>query len=550
MPSTNLGEPPLVLDGSGSAVLAPANRVRDPTVNRRFEILVVAGILLALLMGALDQFVVLTALPKILGEFGQPNSGTFVVTAYIITSTLAIPIFGKLSDLWSRRNVFLGGLVVFVAGSMLAGLSQSLPELIAFRAVQGFGSGGFFPVGIAIVAVSFPPETRARITGLLSGVFGIATVAGPLLGSAIVDRTTWRWVFYVNLPIGIVGAAVILFALGPLRPAIRRSFDVVGTGLLAGWVGALEYALIQVSDAGWAWTDPRVLGLLGISAAVAAVFVYWEVARAREPLVPLRLLAKRVVGVSGGTTFLVGCVFFPLATFVSLVVGLALTPPGASSADIVRDVLYALVLPIVAGAAIGGQLLPRISYRTQVVAGLAISIVGLSLLRMISAMTPTWTLALGFLPVGGVVLPLIPIGFGIGLTFPVFLLAVQNEVESKDVGEASGLVQFLQSLGGSIGLSVLASYAAARFSALDPSPTPACASPTPPLPECLPYLQGFASAQVAAYDSVFTVMLIVLVTALLVALLYQGRLIRGAPRPTSTTAPSPSGTLEAASGDP
>ncbi len=494
----------------------------------RFEIFVVLGILLALLMGALDQFVVLTALPKILEEFGQPNSGTFVVTAFIITSTLGIPIFGKLSDLWSRRNVFLGGLAIFVVGSMLAGLSQTLPELIAFRAVQGFGSGGFFPVGIAIVAVSFPPKTRARITGALSGVFGIATVAGPLFGAWIVGATTWRWVFYVNLPIGIVGGALIIATLGPLRPAIVRRFDLVGAGLLAGWVGALEFALIQVTDSGWSWTDPRVLGLLGTSAIVAAVFVYWEVYRAREPLLPLRLLRDRVVGVSGATTFLVGCVFFPLATFISLVVGFALTPPGASAADTVRDVLYALIIPLVFGAAIGGQLLPVVSYRTQVVLGLVIAAVGLFGLRMISATTPTWVFY-GLLPVGGVILPLIPLGFGVGLTFPVFLLAVQNEVQSKDVGEASGLVQFLQSLGGSVGLSVLASYAAARYSALSPAPMPACYAPNPSPAVCSPYFGALAEAQVSAYDSVFTTMLVIVGAAILIALLFRGRLIRGAP---------------------
>ena len=495
----------------------------------RIRPLIVIAILLALLMGALDQFVVLTALPSILKEFGQPNSGTTVVTTYIITSTVAIPIFGKLSDLWSRRNVFLGGLVIFVVGSALAGLSQSLPELIVFRAVQGFGSGGFFPVGIAIVGVTFPPAARARITGLLSGVFGIATVAGPLIGSWIVDATTWRWVFYVNLPVGILGAVLLMLSLGPLRPEVKRRFDAVGAGLLVGWVGALEYALIQVSDSGWAWTDPRVLGLLAVAAIVGVVFVLWELRDRIEPLVPLRLLKQRIVAVSGTTTFLVGAVFFPLATFISLIVGIALTPPGSSSADTVRDVLYALVLPLVVGAALGGQLLTRISYRVQTVAGLAIAIVGMAFLRELTVATPVWTLEFGFLPVGGVVLPLIPLGFGVGLTFPVFLLAVQNEVAPKDLGEASGLVQFLQSLGGSIGLSVLASYATSRFDQLDPLPNPVCNTPAGASQSvCLPYLQGLAAADVSAYDAAFTVMLGILVAALVVALFYRGQFLRHA----------------------
>jgi EmrB/QacA subfamily drug resistance transporter len=508
---------------AADAVPSPADLLRD----RRTELLVVVGILLALLMGALDQFVVLTALHAIVTDFGQPNSGTTVVSTYIITSTVAIPIFGKLSDLWSRRNVFLGGLAIFIVGSALAGVSQSLPELIAFRAVQGFGSGGFFPVGIAIVAVSFPPAERARITGLLSGVFGIATVAGPLLGSAILSVTTWRWVFYVNLPVGILGAVLLLTSLGPLQPTVRRKFDTVGAALLVAWVGALEYALIQITDSVWTWTSPQVLALLTAAVIVAVAFCLWELRDRLEPLVPLRLFRQRVVAVSGSTTFLVGAVFFPLATLISLVVGSALTPPGANATDTVRDVLYALVLPLVVGAALGGQLLTRISYRTQTVVGLLISIVGMLFLRQISGSTPIWQFAFGFLPVGGVILPLIPLGFGVGLTFPVFVLAVQNEVAAKDFGEASGLVQFLQSLGGSIGLSVLGSYATTRFNQLDPSPSPICTIPASPPPTvCVPYLQGFVGATIQAYDSAFTIMLGLLVAAVVVALFYRGRFLR------------------------
>jgi EmrB/QacA subfamily drug resistance transporter len=496
--------------------LVEAESPSDVLRARGREVLAVFGILLALLMGALDQFVVLTALPNILRQFGEVNSGTTVVTAYIITSTIAIPLFGKLSDLWSRRNVFLSALVVFIVGSLLAGLSQNLTELIVFRAVQGFGSGGFFPVGIAIVAVTFAPADRARITGLLSGVFGIATVAGPLIGSTILTYASWRWVFYVNLPIGILGGLILLLSLGPLSPTVRRRFDTAGAALLVGWVGCLEYALVQVADSGWAWTDPRVLGLLGAAVGVFVVFVFWELRRAPEPLVPLRLLSKRIVSVSGTTTFLVGAVFFPLATFLSLVVGVALTPAGVSPADAVRDVLYALVLPLVLGAALGGQLLTRISYRVQVSVGVAIAVAGILVLRETTASTPAWTLAYGFLPVGGIILPLIPLGFGIGLTFPVFLLAVQNEVESKDVGEASGLVQFLQSLGGSIGLSVLASYVASQVGGQLPTP----------------------GVVVGAYDHAFTVMAVLLGVAFVAGLFYRGQFLRQA-QGTETTGPIP-----------
>ncbi len=491
--------------------------------SRRFEFLVVLGILLALLMGALDNFVVVTALPKILGDFQQLNSGTFVVSGYVIGSAAGIPIFSKLSDLNSRRNVFLGGLAIFIGGSILAGLSQNLSELIAFRTLQGFGSGDFFPVGIAIVAVSFPPATRARIIGLLSGVFGIAVVAGPLLGSAIVDHTSWRWVFYVNIPVGLIGFGVIASTLPALRPANPRPFDALGAGLLVAWVAALMFPLYQVSGNGWSWVDLRVEALLASATILAVLFVLWEL-RASEPLVPLRLFTHRVLSAGGTTTFLIGMVFFPLATFLSLVVGVVLAQGAANAADIVRDVLYALVIPLVFGAVVGGQLRPRLSYRVVVVMGLLIASVGLIGLTGLTPSTPTWQFAFGILPVGGIILPLIPLGFGVGMTFPVFLLAAQNEVPTGDVGEAGGLIQFLQTLGGAIGLSVLASFQLARLNVIDPTPNSTCSSPTPALPACLPYLTSLKSSLIISYVQTFEVLLGLLFIALLISLFLKGRL--------------------------
>jgi MFS family permease len=508
----------------------------------QFELAIIVGILLALLMGALDQFVALTALPTILAQFHTPTSGTFVISAYVIASTTSIPIFAKLSDLWSRRNVFLGGLVIFIIGSILSGLSQDLPELIAFRAVQGFGSGGFFPVGIAIVAVVFPPTTRARIIGALSGVFGIAVVAGPLVGSTILTYTTWRWVFYVNIPFGVLGFILVAATLGPLRPTVVRAFDVVGALLLAGWVGAVMFPLYQIADSGWTWTQPRTLGLLGVGGALIVAFILWEL-RAKNPLVPLRLLSNRVMSAGGGATYFIGMVFFPVATFLSLVVGVALVPAGSSSADTVRDILYFLVLPLVVGAALGGQLLTRFAYRTVAATGVLIAIFGLAGLTQISSTTPLWVFRFGFLPVGGVVLPLIPMGFGIGLTFPVFLLAAQNQVGTLDVGEAGGLIQFLQSLGGAVGLSVLASYQLTQFSALDPSPSAACSTASPPLPLCGPYLDKFSGALITSYDQTFTIMLGLLIVAFLFVLFLVGRLPAGAsmmpPSPVAEVRPPP-----------
>ncbi|MDA4121963.1 MAG: MFS transporter [Thaumarchaeota archaeon] len=512
--------------GTPEAVTNPS----APTLTARREALIIVGILLGLLMGALDNFVALTALPTILGQFGALNSGTFVISAYVIASTASIPIFSKLSDLWSRRNVFLGALAVFMVGSVLSGVSQNLNELIVFRAIQGLGSGGFFPIGIAIAAVVFPPKTRARVIGALSGVFGIAVVAGPLIGSTIIQYTTWRWVFYVNIPVGIVGFAIVLATLGPLRPEKVRKFDIPGAALLVGWVGAYMFPLYQIADAGWAWTDARSLGLFGLGTVLVVAFVLWEL-RAENPLVPLRLFTRRVIWAGGGSTYFIGMVFYPVATFLSLVVGVVLAP-GAGSAGTVRDILYFLVIPLVVGAALGGNLLTRLSYRTVAVVGIVIAVVSMAGLTGLSVTTPLWTFAFSVIPTGGVVLPLIPLGFGIGLTFPVYLLAAQNQVELADVGEAGGLIQFLQSLGGAVGLSVLASLQATRFAAIAPvPPSAACAVQNPPVAQCGSYLQALETALLSSYDQAFTVMAGLLVVALVFALFLRGRLPKGSSEP-------------------
>ncbi len=493
---------------------------------------VVAGIMLCLLMGALDNFVVLTALPKILPDLHAPAGGeTFIVSAYLISSTVAIPIFAKLSDLYDRKRVLIAGLLIFIGGSILSGVSQTFGQLVVFRAVQGFGSGDFFPVGISIVAVIFPPETRARVTGILSGVFGIATVAGPILGAAIVDATTWRWVFYVNIPVGIAGLGLLLAALGPIRPEAPGRFDLPGAVLLSGWVGALMFPLVEVSEAGWAWGDPRVIGLLLLAVALAGVFVWWETARAPEPLVPLRLMRRRIVAACGTTTFLVGLIVFPLATFLTFFVTYVTLGGGGNAPNVVRDVLYFLVIPLVIGAALGGNLLARVPYRPVVVVGLIIAAIGFVFLTMVHASTPTWQLAYGFLPVGGIVTPLIPIGFGVGLTFPVFLLAVQNQVPEAEVGAAGGLVQFFQSLGGSIGLTVLSSYQQSRFLALSPTPPAGGCTSYPPSPACVAYDQALLSASATSYVEVFTIMLALTVIGIALGLAVTGRLPRGTPRP-------------------
>jgi MFS family permease len=324
----------------------------------------------------------------------------------------------------------------------------------------------------------------------------------------------------VNIPIGIVGFILIATTLGPLRPELVRKFDLVGAGLLTGWVAAVMFPLYQIVDAGWGWTDPRVLVLLGLGAVLIIAFVFWEL-RQNNPLVPLRLLARRVMAAGGGATYFIGMVFFPVATFLSLVVGLALAP---GNPNIVRDILYYLVIPLVIGAALGGQLLTQLSYRAVAVAGLVIGIIGMASLTTLSVTTPIWILVFGFIPVGGVVLPLVPLGFGIGMTFPVFLLAAQNQVGTADVGEAGGFIQFLQSLGGAVGLSVLASFQATRWAALGASP----------------------SALLTSYDQTFAVMVGLLVVALVFVLFLVGHIPKTGPKKLAAASGPAQDAVEAA----
>ena len=282
------------------------------------------------------------------------------------------------------------------------------------------------------------------------------------------------------------------------------------------------YPLYQIADSGWAWTDSRVIGLLGLGAALVVIFAIREL-RTENPLVPIQLFSHRVMAAGGGTTFFIGMVFFPVATFLSLVVGVVLTH-GSGSAETVRDILYFLVIPLVIGAALGGQLLTRLPYRIVAALGLIIGIAGMAVLTRLSVSTPLWKFAFSIIPVGGIIVPLIPLGFGIGLTFPVFLLAAQNQVKTADVGEAGGLIQFLQSLGGAVGLSVLASFQATRLSSLDRSPSAACLSANPPFPLCANYLGSLQSSLISSYDQTFIVMAGLLVVGFLFVLFLEGRL--------------------------
>jgi MFS family permease len=470
-------------------------------------VLVLVAIFLAILMGGMDALVVSTVLPNIAGDLHQVDGVTFVVSGYLISSTISIPIFSRLSDITSRRNTFVLGLSVFIGGSVLAGLSQNLSELIVFRGIQGFGGGGVFPVAIAMVGVLYSPTTRTRATGFLSAAAGLSIVLGPLVGSYIVSVTTWRWVFYINLPFGLAAMAIVLLAIGPLRATSVGRFDIVGTGLLSGWVGPLMFALVQVSDAGWGWSDPRVVALLVAAILLLGVFLWWEL-RTDQPLVPLRLLGHRVIGAVSGIMLFTGVVFSSMITFLSVFVGIVLLHQGPSATNSVRDMIYFFAIPMIVGASLSGQILTKVSYRTLVAPGLLLAgAVGL-LLTQLTPSVPLWVLAAGVIPVGGIALPLVPMGFGLGVALAGGQIAILNEAPAPQLGGAVGISRFLQSLGGALGISLLTVFQAWRYHALSGgTSTPA----------------GSVTALVGSYNEVFLVLTVCIFVAFGFALLLTGR---------------------------
>ncbi len=424
-----------------------------PHLSRGSEAGIIAALLMGLLLGALDNFIVTIALPNIAQDLHDFSGQVFVVTSYLIAQTVAIPIFGKLSDRFGRRSFYLFGLAIFLGGSICSGLSQNLNELIAFRAVQGLGSGAFFTVVFSIVADIFPPKEAARLVGLLSGVFGVAIVAGPLIGSAIIDTTSWRWIFFVNLPVGALAIALVLLTMGPMRPrtAITRPFDALGAALMATWVGTLIFALVEVSS-GWAWTDPRTIALLAVALIVLPISL-WQEWRAADPLVPIRYFRTRLIAASSGVNFFRGALLVVIVTFVPILVH----DGFGGSINLSRDVLYAMMIPMVIGAAVSGPLVTRFGYRFPVVVGLILAIIGTYLLTQVPTEPPVFRSAYGFIPLG-LAGALIPVGWGVGMTFAPTQLAIQYSVSKEDLGAGTSLVWFLSNLGGAIIGSLLGAY--------------------------------------------------------------------------------------------
>jgi len=408
-----------------------------------------AALMLVMLLASLDSTIVSTALPTIVGSLGGIEQLSWVVTAYLLTSTITTPIAGKLGDVYGRKLVLQAALVVFLVGSALCGISQNMTELIAFRAVQGLGGGALLVSTQAVIGDVVSPRERGRYSGLMGAVFGVSTVVGPLLGGLFVDHLSWRWIFYVNLPIGIAAFAVIQAVLHVPAARARHTIDYAGIGLLAGGLTAIVL-FTSLGGTTYPWWSGPMVALLALAVGLSIGFVVAE-RFAREPLVPLGLFRNRVFAVASAVGFIVGMALFGSVTYLPLylqvVRGSGPTESGLQ------------MLPLMAGVLVSsigsGQLITRYGrYKVFPIVGTALMVVGLWLLSRLSVGTDLLVADLYMLVVG----------LGLGFVMQVLVLAVQNAVDYENLGVATSTATLFRSMGGTIGVPIFGAIFANQLS--------------------------------------------------------------------------------------
>ncbi|RAO43276.1 Dethiobiotin synthase [Micromonospora saelicesensis] len=419
-----------------------------PVLNRQQIRLLMLGLMTGMLLAALDQTIVGTALPTIVGELGGINHYSWVVTAYLLASTASTPLYGKMADLYGRRPVFLFSIGTFLLGSLLAGLSQNMTQLIVTRGIQGLGAGGLLTLAFTIISDVVSPRERGRYQGLFGAVFGISSVAGPLVGGYFAE-TDWRWIFYINVPLAIL-AIVVCYHVMRLIPFERRdhSIDWLGAGLLVAGVSSLLLALSWGGNE-YAWGSAVIIGLFVAGVVLGVLFVLQE-ARVAEPILPLRLFRSATFALANSALLIIGLVMFGSIIFIPLYLQIV---KGASPT---RSGL--LMLPMMAGIIITsiltGRAMTRIGrYKWFPVAGSATLLVGMFLFTQLEVATSLWV-AFGYMVV---------IGVGLGLCMQSLILAVQNAVSVRDLGAGTSSATFFRSLGGSFGVAILGTVLSSRL---------------------------------------------------------------------------------------
>ncbi len=451
--------------------------------------LIFAALMLVLLLASLDQTIVSTALPTIVGDLGGIQHLSWVVTAYLLTATVTGPIYGKLGDLYGRKIVLQFAIVVFLIGSALCGLSQSMAELIAFRALQGIGAGGLIVTTMAVVGDIIPPRDRGKYQGFFGAVFGVSTVLGPLLGGFFVDNLSWNWIFYVNIPVGLAALAVIAVAFHPRTAHVEHAVDYLGAALLAAGLSGIVL-FTSLGGTTYAWGSPQEIAMLVIGVLSLGAFVLVE-HRAKEPILPLALFRNRTFTVTSSVGFIVGLSLFGAITFLPLYLQIVKGQPPTNSGLQLTPMMAGLLFTSI----LSGQLISRTGrYRPFPIIGTAIMTVSLLLLTTLAVDTPIWKTSLY----------MVVLGLGLGMVMQVLVLAVQNSVDYEYLGVATSGSTLFRQVGGSIGVSLFGAIFANQLQSqlrahFPPGVKPPIAA-TPALVDRLPpavrdtYVEAFSNA--------------------------------------------------------
>ncbi|HUY98085.1 MAG TPA: MDR family MFS transporter [Verrucomicrobiae bacterium] len=435
---------------SAAAPTSPAH-----ALSHRARLAIMGAVMLGLFLSALDQTVVGTALPTIVTDLGGNSVYVWVVTAYLLTSTVTVPMWGKLSDLYGRRPILLIGIIIFLVGSALSGLSQNMTELIGFRGLQGIGAGSLFPVALAVIGDLFSPRERGRYQGLFGAVFGLSFLVGPFLGGWITDTIGWHWVFYVNLPIGLVALAVIAVLLPDLRRAgARGSLDILGAvvftfAIVLLLIGLTEKGLANSAGHTYGWLDWRVGGLILLAAVILVGFL-WVESRAEEPIIPLGLFRNLNFSLVQVATFFLGFGFFGAVIFMpryfQAVRGISATASGY--------MLWPLLIGLITTSILSGQLVARTGrYRRLLLVAALLMIAGMGLLTRLTATTSDPALWLGMFIAG----------IGIGPSMSVYTVVVQATVSQREMGVATSTLVFIRQVAGTVGLAIAGTMVGSTF---------------------------------------------------------------------------------------
>ena len=399
------------------------------------------GVMLAMFLSALDQTIVATAMPSIVSDLQGLEHLSWVFTAYMLASTIVVPIYGKLSDLYGRKMFLLSAIVIFMIGSILSGFSQSMTQLIIFRAIQGIGGGAIFANAFATIGDLFPPAERGKWMGLFGAVFGLSSIIGPSLGGWFTDNASWRWNFFINIPIGILALSVIGFLMPKIKPHVgKKTVDYLGSLFLTLGLVSLLLGFVW-GGSQYAWSSWQIISIFIFSAITLLLFGFIE-KKAKEPILPLDLFKNPVFSVSMIIIFLTGIGMFGsilyVPLFAQLVLGTSATDSGA--------ILTPLMLGMVAGSIVTGQLVSRTGrYKWMAIGGLAVGTAAFYLLSRMGTETTQ----------GELVLRMVAAGAGLGISFPVFNLAVQNAFDHSRLGVVTASTQLFRSIGGTVGTAVL-----------------------------------------------------------------------------------------------